>query len=165
MDSLKARRAFLLGRSAVAAVVRPPWALPEKDFLDRCTRCNDCANACPSKIIVVGDGGYPSVDFALGECTFCDECVNACKAEAFDIGAATPWHLELQIDDSCLAHHTTFCIACLDACPEQAIRLRYATAVPVPEVDASLCTGCGACIATCPAKAISLRPLETAATL
>lgn len=162
MDTHKGRRAFLLGRSVVADVVRPPWSLPGADFLDRCTRCNDCVKACPGKIIVVGDGGFPSVDFSLGECTFCGECAKACTAGAFDTSTAAAWHLQWQVEESCLGHRAIFCIACLDVCPEQAIRLRYATAVPVPEVDASLCTGCGACVATCPAKAISL---ETATTL
>jgi ferredoxin-type protein NapF len=163
MDSFKGRRAFLLGRSAVAAAVRPPWSLPEAEFIDRCTRCNDCLKACPNQIIVIGDGGFPSIDFSLGECTFCGDCVNACTAGAFDINTPAPWHLHIQIDDSCLASHQTFCMACIDACPEQAIRLRYTAAVPVPEIDTSLCTGCGACLAPCPTQAISLHPIETAA--
>jgi ferredoxin-type protein NapF len=158
----RARRAFLLGRAVAASAVRPPWSLPEQDFLDRCTRCNDCIKACPSNIIVVGDGGFPTVDFSLGECTFCSECANACTAGAFDTVELSPWHLQVAIDESCLAMHGTFCIACIDACPEQAIRLHYAASVPVPTIDTSLCTGCGGCIVPCPPHAISLHPREPA---
>jgi ferredoxin-type protein NapF len=159
------RRAFLLGRAAVQSVVRPPWSLPEADFLDRCIRCNDCANACPGKIIIIGDGGFPVVDFSQGECTFCGECGSACKAGAFNNTRQPPWQLHIGIDDSCLAKHDVLCMACLDACPQQAIRLHYASAVPTPQIDTSLCTGCGACIAICPPSAISLHPRESAGSL
>jgi ferredoxin-type protein NapF len=157
VDHFKARRAFLFGRSATVAV-RPPWSLAEQDFLDRCTRCNDCVNACPTHIIVIGDGGFPTVDFSHGECTFCGNCKSACTAGAFDASDQTPWHLHITVDDRCLAKHDIFCIACVDACPEQAIALRYAASVPTPEIDTSRCTGCGACIASCPSHAISLHP-------
>jgi ferredoxin-type protein NapF len=165
MDSLKARRAFLLGRAPTVTVIRPPWSLPEQDFLDRCTRCNDCVKACPSNIIITGDGGFPRIDFPLGECTFCGECVRACTAGAFNGGNDAPWQLQIAIDDSCLAKHDIFCMACVDACPAQAIRLHYAVGVPTPQVDTSACTGCGGCVAICPAHAISLHPCEATATL
>jgi ferredoxin-type protein NapF len=161
MVSVNARRAFLFGRATATPVVRPPWSLAEPDFLDHCTRCDACVKACPTRIIKVGDGGFPFVDFSQGECTFCNHCVDACNAGAFDATQETPWHLQLTLDDSCLAKHAIFCMACVDACPEQAIRLHYAASVPIPEVDASRCTGCGGCVAICPSKAISLRPRQT----
>jgi ferredoxin-type protein NapF len=163
VNSLQARRAFLLGRSTAAIDVRPPWSLSEQDFIDRCTRCSDCVNACPGKIIVIADGGFPAVDFSLGECTFCGECANACTTQAFDTNKPAPWHLHIAIDNRCLARQNIFCMACIDTCPEQAIRLHYAAAVPTPEIDTASCIGCGACVAICPSHAISLHPHEPAA--
>lgn len=37
--------------------------------------CRDCAEACPTAAIGIGDGG-PSID--LGRCLFCTECQEAC---------------------------------------------------------------------------------------
>jgi len=74
------RRGFLRGRFRLAdpdPPRRPPWALPEAEFLARCTRCNNCAIICPSRIIVMR-GGYPQVEFLGGKCTFCAECVRVC---------------------------------------------------------------------------------------
>jgi ferredoxin-type protein NapF len=65
------RRGFFRGRPRPKAEIRPPWALAESLFTDCCTRCNDCIDACPEQIIVIGDGGYPTIDFKRGECTFC----------------------------------------------------------------------------------------------
>jgi ferredoxin-type protein NapF len=161
MGNVNARRAFLLGRTHAEPAIRPPWSIPEQDFVERCTRCDACVKACPTYIIKIGDGGFPAIDFSQGECTFCQDCVNACDANAFDLAQEVPWRLQLTINEDCLAANDIHCMACVDACPEQAIRLHYASGVPTPAIDASRCTGCGGCIAICPAKAISLSPLPT----
>ena len=67
------RRGFLRGRPRPRAEIRPPWALTEPAFSARCTRCGDCLTACPQKILVAGDGGFPTVDFARGEYFGLDE--------------------------------------------------------------------------------------------
>ncbi|MPN29793.1 hypothetical protein SDC9_177246 [bioreactor metagenome] len=76
------RRAFFRGRPRPRTEMRPPWALAEGDFIDRCTRCNDCVSACPTHILLAGDGGYPTIDFRAGECTFCSDCVASCQPQA-----------------------------------------------------------------------------------
>ena len=60
------RRGFFRGRPRPKAENRPPWALAEALFVDRCTRCNDCLSACPEHILVASDGGFPTVDFKRG---------------------------------------------------------------------------------------------------
>ena len=46
---MTSRRDFLRGRiSRPAPVLRPPWALDERDFLAACTRCDACVRACPT---------------------------------------------------------------------------------------------------------------------
>jgi len=155
---LPARRAFLRGTSRAALPLRPPWSLADSLFTDRCTRCGDCAAACPETLIARGDGGFPEIDFRRGECTFCGACADACKAEAFGPRDVAPWRLEPVIADACLARHDVHCEVCRDACAAGALRFRPRAPVPLPEPVADLCTGCGACVSACPVAAIALRP-------
>jgi ferredoxin-type protein NapF len=152
------RRAFLRGEPRAATPVRPPWSLPEIQFTDHCTRCGDCATACPEDLIVRGDAGFPEVDFLRGECTFCGRCADACNAAAFGPRDASPWHLRLTIRDDCLAQAAIHCEVCRDACPTAALRFAPRVPVPIPILDAERCSGCGACIASCPVGAIGLSP-------
>ena len=154
------RRGFLFGRSRpVAPQQRPPWALAEAAFIDRCTRCGDCLKACPTGILVGGNGGFPTVDFSRGECTFCGDCVTACRPGALSRQQdAPPWRLIAVIAPNCLAEQRIECRVCDDQCDHRAIRMSPRLgACPLPEIDADKCTGCGACVAPCPAKAIAIR--------
>jgi len=144
--------------------VRPPWARPEADFIELCTRCDACTAACPQQIVRPGSGGYPRVDFSRGPCTFCGDCVRACGtgALAFDADdAIPPWSLEVEIDSGCLARNGVVCRSCGERCGEQAIRFRLQTGGrAAPQVDAALCSGCGECVSVCPSGSIRLRPLS-----
>lgn len=152
------RRNFLRGRvSTHTAQPRPPWAAAEARFSERCTRCGDCARACPTRIIRQGDGGYPTVDFTQGECTFCADCVRACPTQALsrDDEAAAPWSLRATIGDACLARRQVECRVCGEQCGESAIRfLPQAGGIATPALDRERCTGCGACVAPCPVQTI-----------
>jgi ferredoxin-type protein NapF len=154
------RAQFLAGKwsGGGQAVVRPPWALPEAAFLERCTRCGDCMAACPTAIVAKGRGGFPRVDFTRGECTFCGACIDACKPRALVRGAgAAPWALVPRIAESCLAARGVVCRSCGDRCEVRAIRFRLARGgVSRPELLPDQCTGCGACVGVCPAGAITM---------
>jgi len=153
------RRGFLRGRLRVRhAPRRPPWALPEADFLARCTRCNNCAIICPTRIVVMRDG-YPEVDFSAGECTFCAECVRVCIPGAlWREGGAPPWSIKAKIGAGCVATRGVECRICGEQCAVQAIRFPPRAGGPsVPEVDSDTCTGCGACVAPCPVRVIAVR--------
>lgn len=152
------RRGFFRGKPRPQPEQRPPWALAEADFIDRCTRCNACLDICPTQILVAGDGGYPTVRFAVGECTFCGECVKACQPEALlRLGNSLPWQITARIGDACLPNQGVECRVCGDFCAERAIRF-----VPrlggnaLPQLDPAACTGCGACLAPCPVGAIRI---------
>ena len=154
------RRQFLRGDlSGRNAPLRPPWALEEERFLEVCTRCGDCAKACPQKILVI-ERGYPRVNFFEGECDFCAECVKACKPRALrrEGEDSPPWRLAPLIASSCIAQQNIICRSCGDACEAGAIRFSHRPGcVPRPEVEGDKCTGCGACVAPCPAKAIAVQ--------
>ena len=155
------RRQFLRGDfKPRLSPQRPPWALAEAAFLERCTRCGACDPVCPSKILVVVRG-YPEVDFRRGECTFCAACVNACQSGALHraatAGEAAPWSIKLRIGTNCLPQRGVECRICSEQCATSAIRFSPRLGgPPVPEVMESACTGCGACVAPCPVAAISL---------
>ncbi len=61
---------------------RPPWAIPENYFVDYCTRCDKCVDACFDELIVKGRGGYPQMDFSKGGCDFCEDCLTVCESNA-----------------------------------------------------------------------------------
>lgn len=153
------RRGFFRGRVRPQAALRPPWALLEDAFVDRCTRCNDCLKACPESIIVSGDGGFPTIDFSRGECTFCTQCVTVCHPLALkQTDGLPPWQIKALIGPSCLPERGVECRVCDDYCGANAIRFSPRLgSCPLPEIEAERCTGCGACIAPCPTSAITIK--------
>ena len=154
------RRGFFRGRPRPKAENRPPWALAEAEFTDCCTRCNDCLCACPEHIVVAGDGGFPTIDFARGACNFCGDCVDACKPLALRRAEGqAPWSLKAVIGPACLPKHGVECRTCGDFCDARTIRFPPRLGgSPLPEIAPERCTGCGACVAPCPTAAIAIRP-------
>lgn len=136
-------------------VLRPPGAIAEPAFLAGCTRCLDCARACPHGAIAAGPlrlraaAGTPMIDPAQQPCLMCHDlpCITAC-APAVLQRTATPRLGIARIQPlDCLAHQGTTCITCVERCPVPgAIRLDGAR----PVIDPALCTGCGVCHHVCP---------------
>jgi len=155
----RSRRALLRGDpTPTEPPLRPPWSVAEDIFTDVCTRCGECLAACPEKILIRGDGGFPGVDFQRGECTFCRACVDACPEPAFlDTAEHAPWQQTATISQDCLCQRGVVCQNCRDACPESAIRFPPRLGGPaLPVLDGDRCTGCGACVAICPSQVISI---------
>ena len=154
------RRRFLRGAlGGRRSPVRPAYALAEAAFVERCDRCGDCVRACAERIIRLGDGGFPEIDFALGGCTLCGDCVSACRGRA--LVGHRPFPLWVQIGGGCLAYQGVVCRACGEACDTGAIRFRLRVGgAAEPRIDPPACTGCGGCVSRCPAQAVSLVPLE-----
>jgi ferredoxin-type protein NapF len=153
------RRNFLRGRLTKRRVaLRPPWAVAEGGFVIACTRCGDCRTACPTGIIGHGDGGFPALDFSLGECTFCAACASVCMTGAVQRAQGrAPWRLRATIGERCLARQQIECRICGDLCGADAIRfLPQPGGISLAVVGAAQCTGCGACVASCPTAAIAL---------
>lgn len=149
-----ARRALLRRLAGASAVRRPPWST--SDFLEGCTRCNACVDACPEQVLRVGDGGFPQLDFSRTGCSLCGECARACEAGVIDSSReAFPWRAS--IDEHCLALAGIHCRSCDDACEASAIRFQPRLGGPAtPLLDTDRCNGCGACLAPCPGHAIHL---------
>ena len=147
--------------------IRPPWSLPEAEFIERCSRCGHCVGVCPEGVVQIGRGGFPFVDFSRGECRFCERCVQRCADAALRPGGA-PWAMRVEVGKGCLAKLGISCRSCGDNCAVGALQFRLqpgGRALPV--VDEQSCTGCGACYRPCPVGAIRLRatPVQSANTL
>jgi len=131
--------------------LRPPGAAPEDLFLERCTKCGDCIDACPhdaieSLMVQETPGIYP------GEtpCQLCEgfPCILACETEAL-----MPLHNLYDVRmgvakvsrNVCTAGNG--CNACVSKCPTGAISMDFV--VLLVAVDESLCVGCGVCQYIC----------------
>ncbi|MCP4935803.1 MAG: ferredoxin-type protein NapF [bacterium] len=152
------RRNFLRGRFKPSpGVIRPPYAVVEREFFSLCKKCSDCASSCEEKVIKLDETGYPEMSFGLGECTFCRDCTKACETGALDEENARPWNVKAEIGDNCLSVNAVFCRTCGDNCDEEAIVFKLMLkGRSKPIVDDELCTGCGACVMVCPNKSIKM---------
>jgi len=166
------RRAFFRRPSSQAGLLpqRPPWALSESLFTDKCTRCHECISACGEEIIMIGDGGFPEIDFNRGECTFCEDCVVACEPAALMKQEGNKaFYFNITLDDSCLAKQKTHCQSCKDVCDSRAISMPWPTAITqgsiqTPEINLDDCISCGACVSICPSQSISINAVASPAT-
>jgi ferredoxin-type protein NapF len=151
------RRNFFQAPLQQVNSIRPPWAVLEQQFIELCTRCDECITVCPEKIIVKGDGGFPEVNFAHSGCELCEDCVDICKVNALDKVSdnAFAWFHKIKMNDKCLPLHGVICRSCSEACDDKAISFQLvAGKVAIPELDLDKCTGCGFCIAICPVDAV-----------
>lgn len=156
------RRNFLRARKISSTpAIRLPWTADEALFTRGCTQCGDCITACEENIIVKGDGGFPEINFNNGECTFCEDCVNVCQESLFNPVDTTPWQLDIEIEQGCLAKKQVHCQVCQDSCETEAIAFKHILAsVPQPNINFDDCNGCGACVSVCPESAIKLSTFQ-----
>jgi len=155
-----------------AEPIRPPGALPEERFNDRCVRCGNCMKVCVTNALqpCVTEGGWegvwtPRLVPELGYCEYnCNLCGRVCP-----VGAIEPLSLErkqkvrigLAFIDRALCipwAEGRECIVCQEHCPvpEKAIKLYRVTVaghvLKRPWVDDDLCIGCGICTFKCPVR-------------
>ncbi|MEH6822832.1 MAG: ferredoxin-type protein NapF [Motiliproteus sp.] len=153
------RRQWLRGDTGAKRLpIRPPWSVAESAFIQDCSRCGDCIQQCPEAILIKGSGGFPEVDFQLGECTFCGDCVASCAAAVFNPVDTDPWSHKVAINERCITRQQVVCRSCVEQCEPEAISLTMQPGgVGTPVLNSDLCNGCGACIAVCPTQAISVQ--------
>lgn len=159
MSRLASRRSFLSARTfrENSSIVRPPGSVVP-GFVDLCTRCGDCAEACPEDVIAIGHDGFPVFQPGDDPCTFCGECALSCPTDALQLErlADWPWRAAIKAA-SCLSMNGVSCRVCQDNCDQNAIRFRLQPGGRAePSLDSEACIGCGACTALCPVDAVAL---------
>lgn len=154
------------------SVIRPPAALEEEDFKDRCVRCGNCMKVCITNGLqpVMFESGYsglwtPRLAPEIGYCEYkCTLCGNACPTGAIPaITLEKKMRTRLgvaEIDRSiCLPWaQKKECIVCQEHCPvaEKAIGLETdpSTGLQKPYIIEELCVGCGICQNKCPVRPV-----------
>ncbi len=137
--------------------VRPPGAIPESEFLQKCTKCGLCAEACPNKAIQIADGsegllnlGYPYLNVNQRPCVVCEglPCIQACKDEAMiPIRPDEIFLGKVKIDvNQCNAFQGEECINCEYGCPIPGA-IVFEDGKPI--VQTQICIGCGVCVFAC----------------
>jgi ferredoxin-type protein NapG len=156
--------------------IRPPYALPELEFLLACTRCDDCVEACPHDVVFKLPAtrgaqlvGTPALDLLNKGCHLCEDwpCVQACKPSALTLSELEEGERrelpELAMasmnKETCLPYQGPECGACAPACP---VPDALIWKMEKPEIDTELCTGCGMCREACilEEKAVNIHSLH-----
>ena len=155
------------------ALVRPPGALPESEFLAACLRCGQCVEACPFDTLHMaeaGDGirvGTPYVKTREIPCCLCQGydtllCVAACPTKALSpVADLADIHMGTAIinEDLCFAYNRVVCRACWHICPFPDKAIVFDDLLR-PVVKPEACIGCGLCDHACPTEpsSIPIRP-------
>ncbi|MDP8236384.1 MAG: 4Fe-4S binding protein [Candidatus Erginobacter occultus] len=148
----------------ISSILRPPGALAENEFTDRCIRCGSCVAVCLTGgiqpvIFQTGLEGIftPQLNPSRGECDeFCNKCGQTCPTQAirympleekrnFKMGTASI------VRSRCIAWSLDkHCLVCAEYCPYLAIGTeRNKNGIKSPVVIPELCRGCGLCEKQC----------------
>ena len=152
--------------------VRPPGAVAEDLFLQRCTACDDCIKACPEWVVRKAgpefgkrQEGFPVLLPAENPCLFCAglPCITSCKTGALlqpAAGARLRIGLAAVAASRCYMSQGQPCDYCIKACPIRPKAISLGARGLPASVDADSCTGCGKCAQICPANAITIEAMR-----
>jgi ferredoxin-type protein NapG len=131
--------------------LRPPGAVAEQLFLERCTRCNDCVAACPPGAITTHPSDGTPILFAdQSPCLLCEDfpCIIACETEALlPVGGIDQVRMGIAVISQRLCTAGQGCHACVSQCPTDALARDVASLHL--SVSQETCVGCGMCELVC----------------
>jgi len=160
-------------------LIRPPGAVAEGEFLERCVRCGECMKVCIGSalhpaFLEAGPVGLwtPLVVARVGYCEYnCTLCGQVCPTGAIKRLAVEPKRktvigLAVFDKDRCLPFAKGIeCLVCEEHCPtgDKAIVFEErevlidgaARRLKLPKVVDKLCIGCGICETKCPLEGAS----------
>ncbi|MBN1548088.1 MAG: 4Fe-4S binding protein [Syntrophaceae bacterium] len=161
--------------AAEPRLIRPPGAVAEKEFLQRCVKCGECMKVCltnglqPTLWEAGAEGIWspmlvPRIGYCEYRCTLCGQVCPTGAIQKLSLEEKAQVKIGLAMIDvgRCLPYaHATSCIVCEEVCPTPTKAIWFDT-VPVknragqtltlkqPHVDLELCIGCGICETKCP---------------
>jgi ferredoxin-type protein NapG len=131
--------------------LRPPGAVAESLFLERCTKCSDCAKACPhGSIVFHQQDGTPVIFPDQVPCYLCEDfpCIAACATESLlPVGGAEAVRMGVAVVTHRLCTAAQGCHACASKCPMDALSMDFDTQRLT--VSQERCVGCGLCEQVC----------------
>lgn len=139
--------------------LRPPGAIDEKKFIQRCIKCNKCIQVCPYLSIQVAHlnwgvkYGTPIIIARDVPCYVCMKCPEVCPTGALDNNLTETEKIRMGVavidTEKCFPYNGIICRACFERCPifREAITLKDEL---LPEVHPDRCIGCGICEHVCP---------------
>ena len=131
--------------------LRPPGAVEEALFFERCTKCNDCVKVCPhGSIVFHPQDGTPVIFADQSPCYLCEDlpCITACATEALlPVNEIGDVRMGLAIVTHRVCTAGQGCHACVSKCPTDALSMDFDTQQLV--VTSSRCVGCGLCEQVC----------------
>ncbi|MBP9002504.1 MAG: 4Fe-4S binding protein [Candidatus Hydrogenedentes bacterium] len=155
-------------------LIRPPGALPEREFLQRCIQCGLCMRVCPTNALhpcalEAGLEGLwtprliPKVGYCEYNCTLCGQVCPTGAIQPLTVEAKHQVKLGLAMfnKNRCLPYaYDRNCIICEEHCPvpdkaiyfvEEEITRRDGSKIVLkrPHVDPDKCVGCGICEWSC----------------
>lgn len=162
-------------RSKIHRFVRPPGSVSEKEFLEKCIRCGECMQVCPTNFIQPAlfeagiDGIWtPVTNPQTGYCEYeCHKCTKVCPTNAIQkltLEEKKQFKMGIAVVDRnrCYTYADGYnCAVCEEHCPvpDKAIRFREVDTwnfegqlVKVKQIYVvpDLCIGCGICENVCP---------------
>lgn len=156
-------------------LIRPPGALPEKQFLPKCVKCGECMKACPTNglqpaLTEAGPEGIwtPMLVPKIGYCEYyCSLCSQVCPTGAIK-ELAVEEKLKVKIGTAWINKNRCIpyflgkpCIVCEEHCPTSPKAIKFVwvetklsdgstSTQKAPVIDLTLCIGCGICENKCP---------------
>lgn len=121
--------------------IRPPGSVEESEFLERCIKCDQCINVCPTNVLqpaTLAESGLegfwtPVMDFSVGFCQLnCTLCSEVCPTGAIQkIDLPKKLGLGKHVEDGPIRLGTAFfnrgrclpwametpCVVCEEVCP------------------------------------------------
>jgi polyferredoxin/formate hydrogenlyase subunit 6/NADH:ubiquinone oxidoreductase subunit I len=156
-------------------LIRPPGAVAERKFLERCVKCGECMKVCLTNGLqpTLAEAGLegiwspvlvPRMGYCEYRCTLCGQVCPTGAIQKLTLEEKARVKIGLAMIDvgRCLPFaHATSCIVCEEVCPtpKKAIwfentqvknRAGQSLTVKQPHVDLELCIGCGICETKCP---------------